>query len=444
MKTPVRHSRRAILRGTGAMLALPFLESAGFRAWAKPAPAIAPRRLGFVYFPNGVNVEKWKVRGENDKYVSSPTLKSLAEHREDTTIISGLAHEKAMPGKDGGGAHARATSTYLTGVRVKKTGGNDIRAGVSIDQLAAMRIGHRTRLPSLELTTDGIRSSGTCDSGYTCAYQYNLSWKTPTLPQPAERHPRAVFERLFSDGVLSGYGRDSQSRRALQKSVLDYVLEEARSLGKNLTAADRDKMDQYFESVRHVERRIEKTERQDKVVPHLQIEKGIPDSYREHIRIMYELMLLAFQTDSTRIATFMLSHDGSNRSFPEIGVPEAHHQISHHKDDPEKLRKIALIDRFYIEEFGRFLTRMKAVREGESSLLDNSMLVYGGCISEGNKHWHNDLPIVLAGGRNADVELGRHLQLADPTPMSNLLVALAQKMELPVHQFGDSTGALPI
>ena len=240
MKPPTTYSRRAILRGAGALLTLPLLESASVRAWAKTAPVIAPHRLGFIYFPNGVNVENWKVRGERDKYVSSPTLKPLAEHRKDMTIVSGLAHEKATPGPDGGGSHSRATSTYLTGVRVKKTGGSDVRAGESIDQLAAMHVGHRTRLPSLELTTDGIRSSGTCDSGYTCAYQSNLSWKTPTLPQPAERHPRAVFERLFSDGMLSGYGRDAQSRRALQKSVLDYVMEEARSLSQNLMAADRD------------------------------------------------------------------------------------------------------------------------------------------------------------------------------------------------------------
>lgn len=359
-------------------------------------------------------------------------------------VLSGLAHENATPGKDGGGDHSRPTSTYLTGIRVKKTGGSDIRAGISIDQLVANHNGHHTRLPSMEITTDGIRSSGTCDSGYSCAYQYNLSWKTPTLPQPAERHPREVFERLFGDGLLSGFGKDAQTRKALQKSVLDYVLEEARSLENTLAVEDREKMDQYFESIRHVERQIEKAERPASTDPKANLPKGLPESYREHIRIMYDLMLLAFQTDSTRVTTYMLSHDGSNRAFPELGVPEAHHQISHHKNDPEKLRKIGIIDRFYVEEFSRFLTKMKAVSEGGSTLLDNTMLVYGGCLSDGNKHWHHDLPIILAGGRNAGIQLGHHQQQANQTPMSNLLVSLAQKMEVPVRQFGDSTGALPI
>ena len=444
MKTPAQTQRRTILRGAGTLLTLPLLESVGAKAWAKTIPPSAPTRLGFIYFPNGVNVSNWKVTGEGKQYNTSPTLKSLEPHCQNMTILSGLAHENATPGPDGGGDHSRSTSTYLTGVRVKKTGGSDIRAGVSIDQLAATHIGHQTRLPSLELTTDGIRSSGTCDSGYSCAYQYNLSWKTPTLPQPAERHPRAVFERMFSDGLLSGYGRDAKARRALQKSVLDFVLAEANSMNKDLTAADRDKMDQYFESIRHVERQIEKAEKPTNLDPKISIEKGIPKSYREHIRVMYELMLLAYQTDSTRIVTYMLSHDGSNRSFPEIGVPEAHHQISHHKNDPEKLRKIGLIDRFYVEEFSRFLSQMKEIPEGSSTLLDNTMLVYGGCLSDGNKHWHHDLPIVLAGGRNTGIQLGQHRQFAEQTPMSNLLVTLAQNMAVPVRQFGDSTGPLAV
>ena len=430
-------TRRAFLRASGACLALPLLESFGHRAFAAPTPVAAPKRLAFLYVPNGVNVEQWQVKEEGSDYVLSPTLATLAPHRKDFTLISGLNHENATPGPDGPGDHSRATAVYLTGTRPKKTGGSDIYNGVSLDQVAARHIGAKTRLPSLELTTDGPRSSGRCDSGYSCAYQYNLSWATPTKPIPAEQNPRAVFERLFG-----APGEASAARRELRRSVLDSVLEDARSLDRNLTAADREKLDQYLTSIRDVERRVEQAERSAPKLPGFTPPAGIPDSYRDHIRAMFDLMLLAFQGDSTRVCTFMLAHDGSNRAFPEIGVPEAHHQLSHHQGNEAKLAKLAQIDRFYVEQFAWFLSRMKEVREADHSLLDQTMLVYGGCLSDGYKHLHNNLPVIVAGRGGGALKPGRHLVAPDLTPMCNLYSALLHGLEVRQTQFGDSTGAL--
>jgi len=434
---PNQFDRRAFLRAGGVRLALPFLESFGHRAFASPAKVAAPKRLAFLYVPNGVNVAQWQVKGAGRKYELSPTLAPLAPHRSDFTIISGLNHENATPGPDGPGDHSRSTAVYLTGVRPKKTGGSDIYNGVSLDQVAARHIGQQTRLPSLELTTDGPRGSGRCDSGYSCAYQYNLSWATPTKPIPAEQNPRAVFERLFGTP-----GTDSDARRKLRSSLLDSVLDDARSLDRNLTAADREKLDQYLTSVREVERRVQQNERTTPTLAGFQPPAGIPGIYREHIRAMFDLMLLAFQSDSTRVCTFMLAHDGSNRAFPDIGVPEAHHQLSHHQNNETKLAKIAMIDRFYIEQLAWFLDRLKQVREAERSILDQTMLVYGGCLSDGNKHLHSDLPIILAGRGGGTLNPGQQLVAPELTPMCNLYSSLLQRLEVRNPQFGDCTGAL--
>jgi hypothetical protein len=430
-------SRRAFLRAAGTCLALPWLESFGHRAFAAPAPASVPKRLAFLYIPNGVNVDQWQVQGGGQDYALSSTLAPLAPHRADFTLISGLNHENATPGPDGPGDHSRATAVYLTGTRPKKTGGSDIHNGVSVDQVAARHIGAKTRLPSLELTTDGPRSSGRCDSGYSCAYQYNLSWATPTKPIPAEQNPRAVFERLFG-----APGEASAARQRLRRSVLDAALDDARGLNRNLTAADREKLDQYLTSVREVERRIEQAERSAPKLPGFTPPAGIPDSYRDHIRAMMDLMVLAFQSDSTRVCTLMLAHDGSNRAFPEIGVPEAHHQLSHHQGNEAKLAKLAQIDRFYTEQLAWCLGRLKEIRDGGHPLLDQTMLVYGGCLSDGYKHLHNNLPIILAGRGGGTLKPGHHLVAPDPTPMCNLFSALLQRLDVRQPQFGDSTGAL--
>lgn len=433
-------SRRTILRGAGLSVGLPFLQSLGGRLAAAADVNQVPRRLAYLYTPNGVNVARWKVTGSGKEYELSPTLHHLAPLRDEFTVIGGLNHQNATPGPDGGGDHSRATATYLTGVRPKKTGGSDIRNGVSIDQLIAGEVGRFTKLPSLELSTDGARLTGRCDSGYSCAYQFNLSWADEDRPVPAEQNPRAAFERLFGAGAR-GEG-SLQARQRLNKSVLDFVLEDARSLTRKVNSADRAKLDQYLSAVRDVEQRLERGEQARVELGDVEAPPGIPESYQEHIRMMFEMMALAFQTDATRMITFVLAYDGSNRAFPEIGVPEAHHQLSHHRGNSETLKKIAKIDEFYVKQFAWFLDHLHSIPEGHGTMLDASMLVYGGCISEGNQHLHSDLPIVLAGRGGGTLRPGTHLQLPEPTPMCNLHVALAQRMGLNLDRFGDSTSTL--
>jgi hypothetical protein len=387
-----------------------------------------------------VNVAKWRVTGDGENYELSPTLAPLAKFRQEITVITGLNHENATPGPDGGGDHSRATAVYLTGVRPRKTGGSDIRNGVSIDQLVARYTGRLTRLPSMELSTDGARATGRCDSGYSCAYQFNLSWASPTKPVPAEQNPRAAFERLFGSSE-TGAG-SAEARRQSRQSVLDFALEDARTLAADLSASDRDKLDQYFTAVREVEQRIERAEQSSVSLPDFQRPTGIPESYQNHIRMMFDMIVLAFQTDATRMVTFTLANDGSNRAFPEIGVPEAHHQLSHHRGNEATLDKIAMIDRFYVEQFAWFLERLRSVSEEKASLLDNSMVLYGGCISEGNQHLHSNLPLILAGRGGGTLQPGKRLAAPDPTPMCNLHLALTERMGMKLGQFGDSTGGL--
>ena len=427
-------SRRRFLRASGVCLGLPWLESFAVRAADQVVKT--PQRLAYLYVPNGVNVGAWQCSGTDTEYQFSPTLEPLAPLKRNITIITGLNHENATPGPDGGGDHARSTAVYLTGVRPKKTGGSDILNGPSIDQIIARQIGRNTRLPSLELSTDGARTTGRCDSGYSCAYQFNLSWASPTKPAPAEQNPRAVFERLF--GAADADGAYAEGRKQLRQSVLDFALDDAKSLERRLPQTDRRKLDQYFTALRETERRIERAEQAPDAPPEALLPAGIPESYQDHIRLMFDLTALAFQADAVRVVTFTLANDGSNRAFPEIGVPEAHHQLSHHRNNPATLEMIAKIDRFYVEQFAWFLKRLQQVKEGDATLLDNSMVLYGSCLSEGNKHWHNNLPIVLAGRGGGSLSPGKLLAAADPTPMCNLHLALAQRMGVNLNHFGDS------
>lgn len=435
----LRISRRGLLRAAGVCVGLPWLESLRLPCRAAEQAA-GPRRLAYLYIPNGVNVAQWQVTGSGEQYELSPTLAPLAPHRRDITVISGLNHENATPGPDGGGDHSRATAVYLTGVRPKKTGGSDIRNGISIDQLIGRHVGRFTRLPSLELSTDGARLTGRCDSGYSCAYQFNLSWASPTRPVPAEQNPRAAFERLFG-ATDTGEG-SAEARRELRKSVFDFVLDDARALARELGAADRDKLDQYLTALRDVEQRIDRAEQTPVAQPDFERPSGIPESYQEHIRVMFDLVALAFQTDATRMITFTLANDGSNRAFPEIGIPEAHHQLSHHRGNAATLEKIARIDRFYVEQFAWFLSRLREIPDGDRTLLGNSMVLYGGCISEGNQHLHSNLPLVLAGRGGESLHPGQWLVAPDATPMCNLHLSLAQRLGLALDRFGDSTGSL--
>lgn len=435
-------TRRHFLRGLGTLMALPVLPSLTPRGFAAaPKPAAPPLRTAFLYVPNGVNVEEWFPAGEGAGYQLSNALKTIEEHRADFSVISGLAHDKARPNGDGAGDHARANATFLTGCQAKKTAGADIQIGVSVDQIAAAQIGNRTRLPSLELSTDGQRSSGRCDSGYSCAYQFNLSWKNETIPMAPEMDPRLVFERLFGYGSAVK-GPAAERRRRMQKSVMDLVLEEAKSLQAKANAEDRRKLDEYFTSVREIEQRIERSSQAPKNMPAFPVPEGIPDRYEDHIRLMLDLLVLAFQTDSTRIATFLLAHDGSNRSFSDLGVPEGHHQLSHHQRSEEKLRKIAIIDRFYLKQLGYFLAKLKSIPEGSGNLLTSSMIVYGGAIADGDRHNHDNLPVIFAGHAGGTVQQGRRIVLEQETPMTNLYLSMLDRLGVKAERVGDSTGKL--
>ncbi len=431
------HNRRTFLKGVATTLALPSLSSMG--AVGKTAGAAAhPTRLGFIYVPNGVNLEHWLPTGSGRNYQLSNTLKPLAGLKDEFSLMRHLDHDKAWANGDGAGDHARANATFLTGVQARKTSGADIQLGVSVDQLAAKQIGHRTRVPSLELSTDPSRSSGNCDSGYSCAYQYNISWHDENTPAPAERDPRLVFEKLFG----SGNQIEDARRRHYRKSILDFVKEDAKRLQSRMGATDRSKMEEYLTAVRDIETRIERAENFDFEAPEDKRPTGIPKSFEEHIAIQFELMALAFETDTTRISSFMLAHDGSNRSFPELGINSGHHELSHHRKNADHLKKIAQIDLFYTKQLAKFLQRLKDTKEGEGNLLDHSMIVYGSGIADGDRHSHNDLPVILAGRGNGQLKPGRLIESAEGTPMTNLYLSLLDKMGVEAERIGDSTGRL--
>jgi hypothetical protein len=443
--------RRRMLRGLGALIALPALESlrSGISLAAEgvlESAAIgtaAPLRTAFIFFPNGAIPKAWNPTGEGAEFQFGPTLEPLTEFKSQLQVLRGLDHLCATAGKDGGGDHARGNGVFLTGTRLRKSD-TDIHAGISIDQAIAKQIGDQTRFPSLELTCDASRQIAGCDSGYSCAYQYNLSWSSATTPVAAENNPRLVFERLFGAGTHGKRSAGMQQRLAQQRSVLDFVLEDARSMQKKLGGRDVAKLDEYLNSVREIEKRIEKAERFGKTPdPSVETPPGIPTSYAEYVNMMYDLLLLAFQTDQTRVATFCLAHDGSNRSFSEIGIVEGHHDLSHHQNSAERIEKVAKIDRWYVEQFAKFLKKMSDQKELDgSSLLHNSMIVYGGGNADGNRHTHDDLPIVLAGGGGGTLTPGRHVKFGGK-PMSNLFLAIADRMGAKeLSSFGDSTGQL--
>lgn len=438
MNTPIH--RRTILRGLGTAVALPFLES-----MAKPLFAAAkayPKRMAFVYVPNGINMAKWVPEKVGADYELSPTLAPLAPHKADLNVISGLAHKNAFGLGDGGGDHARASSTWLTGVHPKKSA-SEVHTGISIDQVAANAIGDKTRLPSLELSCDRGQEAGSCDSGYSCAYQFNISWRSPDQPMNPEIEPKLVFDRLFAGGS-EGESKEARERRdQSDQSVLDFVLGQAKSLETKLGTHDRRKLDEYFTAIRDVERRIKMNgtmpELPSDETSALNAELNADYSFERHMHLMFDLITLSFQTDTTRIATFLVSHDGGNRPYPFAGVPQGHHHISHHRNQPESLAKLAVIDSWHVTRFAYFLEKLKSVKEGDCSLLDNSMIVYGAGISDGNEHSHDNLPTVLAGRAGGTITPGRHIH-ADNVPMTNLFLSILDRMEAPVSKFGDSTG----
>ncbi|HJT78395.1 MAG TPA: DUF1552 domain-containing protein [Gemmataceae bacterium] len=435
-----RISRRTVLKGLGVAVALPWLEAtAPLTALAASAPA-APRRLAFLYVPNGVNMAEWRPKAEGPLGELPSILKPLEPVKDRLLVLTGLTEDKARPHGDGPGDHARALAAYLTGCQPRKTDGADIRAGISADQVAAARIGDQTRLPSLEIGCEPGRQAGSCDSGYSCAYSNTISWRSATTPLPKEVNPRLVYERLFSTTPPAARAARDLRRR----SVLDLVREDAGSLERQLGAHDRRKLDEYFSSVRDVEQRIARSAHlpEVKLPDGTKRPTGIPAGYDEHLRLMCDLLVLAFQTDVTRICTFVLANEGSNRPYPFISVPEGHHDLSHHQNNPVKLAKIKEINTFHIKQFAYLLTRLRSIREGDGTLLDQCMIAYGSGNSDGNRHNHDDLPILLAGGGGGTFRSGRHVRYPNETPLNNLWLALLDRMGVQTSQLGDATGAL--
>ena len=441
-----RFLTNAALRGVGISIGLPMLESLWHerRSVAATICPAGPTRMAFVYVPNGVNLEHWRSEGDGRDYTLGRSLEPLTPFKSDFQIVSGLAHRNGFAGPDGAGDHARATATILTGMRPRKTSGADIRAGISVDQLAAVEVGQTTRFASLELSCDPLRKSGPCDSGYACAYSYNMSWRNEHQPATPETHPRLVFERLFGAGRGADRASNLAARAAHRRSILDFVRDEAGALRRQLNAHDQRKLEEYLSGIRDIERQLGRFDPSaaDAVADH-DLPAEPPPTVSERIRLMADMLVLAFQTDSTRIATLMLAHDGSGRSFPEIGVGDGHHSLSHHENKPDRLEKIAKIDRFYAEQFAYLLGRLRGVTWADGrTLLDDCMVVYASGLSDGNRHRHDDLPVILAGRAGGRLDAGRHLVLPGEQPMANLFVTMLGLMGVERDHFGDSTGPL--
>ena len=448
MSNPNQVCRRTFLKGLGAAVSLPMLESMNpVRALAGAASAKPPVRMAFMFVPNGVHMEEWKPVATGAHHDLPRILKPLTPVKRDLCVLSGLTQDKGRANGDGAGDHARSAGVFLTGVQPLKSEGSEIRAGVSVDQFAAQRIGHETRFASLELGTERGRQSGKCDSGYSCAYSNNVSWRDGTTPMAKETNPRLVFERLFGNGSKGERNESLARRQRYQKSILDFVLEDARSLTRKVSGNDRQKLDEYLVAVREIEQRIQRAEGESvsksTVLAGLGKPEGVPDSYQEHIRLMGDMMILAFQTDVTRVSTFMLANAGSNRSYRPIGVNEGHHSLSHHQNDRDKLEKISKINTFHVEQLSYMLQKMKSIPEGDGSLLDHCMIVYGSGISDGNRHNNENLPIVLAGRGGGWIRPGRHIQYSGDTPLNNLFVTMLNQAGATTDSFNDSTGTLP-
>jgi hypothetical protein len=444
MPRPWQINRRTFLLGAGSAVALPLLDAmlpTVARAATVAAPAqIAPTRMAFLYVPNGVTIPDWTPAQTGANYTLPRILQPLAEHKSDFSVLTGLAQHNGFALGDADGDHARASASFLTGVHPRKTAGADIRAGVSVDQVAAMKVGDATALRSLELTCETGRHTGSCDSGYACAYQYNLAWRSPTMPVNPESSPKQVFDRLFGDTAGGASASESAGKRALfRKSILDFVADDARRLESRVGQQDQRKLDEYLTAVREIERRVELSEKTAPRLPGGTRAPEMYESFEEHMHLMFDMLTLAFQTDSTRIATFIISHEGSNRPYPFINVKEGHHDLSHHQSLPDKIEKITEINTFHIQQLAYFLAKLKSIKEGDRTLLDNSMILYGSGISDGNAHNHDNLPILLAGRGNGTITPGRHIRAASETPLNNLYLSMLDRMGAPVDRFGDST-----
>ncbi len=429
--------RRTFLRGMGAAVALPLLDAMVPAMTVQAAtPANPVRRLGFIYMPMGSDIHRWTPPNEDNLLELSPTLRSLSAVRDQLTVITNLELKNAYPG-----THATSNAAFLSAAKAKWTESTDYYLGTTVDQIAAKHIGQETQLPSLELAMDLLSTVGQCDNGFACVYQNNLSWSSPTTPLPYEAHPRIVFERLFGEG-----GSPSDRLAALRQraSLLDWVKDDIARLQNQLGPGDRGKVSQYLDSVREVERRIQRAEAQaaDKVLPDLDRPVGVPASYADHARLMFDLQVLAMQGDITRVTTFQLARETSNRTYPEIGVPDPHHPLTHHGGNERKIAKMAKINAFHVSLFAYFLERLKATPEGDGTLLDHSLLLYGSGMGNPNLHDHVNLPILVAGGGAGKLKGGRHIKYTEPAPLANLHLTLLEKVGVRLDAFADSRGKI--
>ncbi len=441
-------SRRTALRGLGVSLALPLLDSIApkLASASETVASSQPTRMAFIFVPNGVHLPNWTPRTEGFGFELPYILQPLSQVQDSLLVLSGLTHDKGRANGDGPGDHARSASVFLTGAQPRKTDGANIRSGISVDQMAAQAIGDRTKFASLELGCEQGRNAGGCDSGYSCAYSNNISWASETTPVGKEINPRLAFERLFAAGKAREIDESQGRRAALKKSVLDFIKDDASQLQSRLGRNDVRKLDEYLSGVREIERRIERTEADAKpeVVTEVDypLPSGTPDDYGEHIRLLCDMIVLAFQTDTTRIASFMFANAGSNRDYRHIDVPDGHHDLSHHGDDPKKLAKISEINRFHVTQLAYLLERLQSIPEGEGTLLDHSMICYGSALSDGNRHNNENLPVLLAGRGGGTIDPGRHVRFEQETPMCNLFLSMLDRVGAPAEFIGDSTGRL--
>ncbi len=431
-------SRRTLLRGVGATLSLPVLEAMVPAATAANRLRRPAKRLGYVFIPMGCDQSRWTPGGGDTLDALSPILQSLEPVKQHCTVLSNLELEPAYPG-----THATSNASFLSAARVKHTESSDYCNGVTADQIAARHIGQGTQLPSLELAMDLMQVVGQCDNGYACVYQNNLSWSSPTTPLPAEAHPRMVFEQLFGDGGNKADRMATLKRRA---SLLDFVKDDLTRLARQLGPADRERVDHYLDSVREIERRIELAEAAVAAneLPDLSRPAGVPAAYADHARLMFDLQMLALQGDVTRVITFQLARETSNRTYPEIGVSDPHHPLSHHGNDPAKIERLSKINAFHVSLFAEYVGKLAAIREGEGTLLDSTLLLYGSGMGNPNVHDHTNLPVIVAGGAAAGVRGNRHLRYDKPVPLSNLHLTLLDKAGIKIDKFGDSSGVIEV
>lgn len=440
--------RRTFLQGLGAAVALPMLDAMtpalahGASRGAGATGATPPVRLAFTYVPNGVTMADWTPKAVGSTFEYTRILKPLEPFREDTLVLSGLAHKNAYALGDGPGDHARAAACYLTGIHPKKTAGADIKNGVSVDQLAATQVANETRFPSIELGCDDSRVVGNCDSGYSCAYTNSLAWRGESTPMPPETNPRLVFERLFG-GIDAGLDPSTRARRLLyRRSILDLVSDRSRALQRDLGANDRRKVDEYLDSIREIERRIQMAEEDMRdLPPGIEKPTGVPVEYPEYARLMFDLQLIAFQADLTRVTTMMMGREGSMRTYPEIGVADPHHPLTHHRNNPEWIERVTKVNVLHMELFAGFIKKLKETPDGDGTLLDRTMVVYGSGIADGDRHTHEDLPVLLV-GRGGGFASGRHIAYPKDTPMTNLYLTLLDRFGVRPEAVGDSTGRI--